>query len=109
MIEHGHLWAIGYDDMERSEQVRAAIIGLGERHCLVVLNTAVVVRYPDGSLTLNGEPFVAATNFSRHTVASFLAGLSLAAPPLTGAAVGPLLRGTCGAARHGGRHQAALC
>src|SRR5262245_34180226 len=98
MIEHGHLWAIGYDDMERAEQVRAAITHLGERHCLIVLNTAVVVRYPDGSLTLNGEPFVAATNFSGHTFASFIAGLSLAAPPLTGAAVGALVRGTGDAA-----------
>jgi uncharacterized membrane protein len=94
MIESGHLWAIGYDDMERAEQVRAAITGLGERHCLIVLNTTVVVRYPDGSTTLNGEPFVAATNFSGHPFASFLAGLSLAAPPLTGAAVGALVRST---------------
>jgi len=109
MIESGHLWAIGYDDMERAEHVRAAIIGLGERHCLIVLNTAVVVRYPDGSLTLNGEPFVAATNFSGHTFASFLAGLSLAAPPLTGAAVGALVRGTGDAASEVGIDKEFVC
>jgi uncharacterized membrane protein len=109
MIESGHLWAIGYDDMDRAEQVRAAIIGLGERHCLIVLNTAVVVRYPDGSTTLNGEPFVAATNFSGHSIASFLAGLSLAAPPLTGAAVGALVRGTGGAASEVGIDKEFVC
>jgi uncharacterized membrane protein len=53
-----HLWAVGYDDMGRAEQVRAAITRLGERHCLLLLDTAVAVRYPDGSVTLNGEPFV---------------------------------------------------
>jgi uncharacterized membrane protein len=94
----GHLWAIGYDDMERAEQVRAAITRLSERHCLILLDTAVVVRYPDGCVRLDGEPFVAATNFSGHTFASFLAGLVLGAPPLTGAAVGALMRGTGGAA-----------
>jgi uncharacterized membrane protein len=87
MIEGGHLWAIGYDDMNRAEQVRAEIARLSERHCLILLDTAVVVRYLDGCVTLDGEPFVAATRFSGHTFASFLAGLALGAPPLTGAAV----------------------
>ena len=53
-----HLWAVGYDDMGRAEQVRAAVSGLGERHCLLLRGTAVAVRHPDGSVTLNGEPFV---------------------------------------------------
>jgi uncharacterized membrane protein len=101
MTECGHLWAIGYDDMGRAEQVRAEITRLGERHCLILLDTAVVVRYPDGPVTLNGEPFVAATNLRGHTFTSFLAGLALGAPPLTGAAVGALLRGTGNAAAVG--------
>jgi uncharacterized membrane protein len=95
MTQVGHLWAIGYDDMGRAEQVRDEVTRLGERHCLILLDTAVVVRYPDGSVTLDGEPFVTATiNIRGHTLASFLAGLALAAPPLTGAAVGTLLRDT---------------
>jgi uncharacterized membrane protein len=89
-----HLWAIGFDDMDRAGRVREAVIRLGEQHCLILLDTAVAVRYPDGSLTLDGEPFVATTNFGCHSFASFLAGLALAAPPLTGAAVGALVRRT---------------
>jgi uncharacterized membrane protein len=98
MIEGGHLWAIGYDDLERAEQVRAEITRLGEEHCLILLDTAVAVRYPDGSVTLNGEPFVCVPNFRGHTFASFLAGLALGAPPLTGPAVGALVRAAGGTA-----------
>src|SRR5262245_13876696 len=94
MTRTGHLWAIGYDDMERAAQVRDVIIGLGEGHCLILLDAAVVVRYPDGCVTLDGEPFVTATSLRGHSLASFLAGLALGAPPLTGAAVGSLLRQT---------------
>jgi uncharacterized membrane protein len=90
----GHLWAIGYDDMGRAAQVRKEIIRLSERHCLILLDTAVAVRYPDGSVTLDGEPFVCLTSHRGHTLANFLAGLALGAPPLTGAAVGALQRGT---------------
>ena len=93
---------IGYDDVERAAQVRAEITRLGESNCLILLNTAVAVRYPDGSVTLNGEPFLAALNFSGHTFASFLAGLALGAPPLTGAAVGAWVRGTGGVANEVG-------
>jgi hypothetical protein len=31
MIKGGHLWAIGFDDMEQAKQVRAEIARLGER------------------------------------------------------------------------------
>jgi uncharacterized membrane protein len=88
MNRGGHLWAVGYDDIARAEQVRAEIGRLGETRCLVLLDTAVVVRYPDGCVTLDGEPFVAPANFSGRTFAGFLAGLALGAPPLCGAAVG---------------------
>ena len=94
MTTCGHLWAIGYDDMGRAAQVRKEFIRLSERHCLVLLDMAVAVRYPDGSITRDGEPFVAATSHRGHTVASFLAGLALGAPPLTCAAIGALQRGT---------------
>jgi uncharacterized membrane protein len=84
--------------MERAEQVRAEITGLGEKHCLILLDTAVVVRYADGSVTLNGERFVSVPYFRGNTFASFLAGVALSAPPLTGPAVGALVRAAGGAA-----------
>jgi uncharacterized membrane protein len=94
MTTLGHLWAIGYDDMGRAAQVRDEISRLGQRHSLILLATAVAVRYPDGCVTLDGEPFVVATGGWGHSFARFLAGLALAAPPLTDAAVGATLRRT---------------
>jgi uncharacterized membrane protein len=94
MTRCGHLWAVGFDDMGRADQVREVIAGLAEKRCLILHDTAVVVRYPDGSVTLNGEPFVVVARPQRLTFASFLAGLALGAPPLTGAAVGALLGAT---------------
>jgi uncharacterized membrane protein len=87
MADAAHLWAIGFADISGAEQVRRDVVRLGEQHALVVLDTAVVVHYPDGCVTLEGEPFVPAIHFRGHGVASFLAGLALGAPPLTGAAV----------------------
>jgi uncharacterized membrane protein len=87
-----HLWALAYDDMNRADQVRDQVAALGEKHCLVLLNTAVAVRYPDRSFTLDGEPFVAVANVRGRTIAGFLAGLALAAPSLTGAAVSAVRR-----------------
>jgi uncharacterized membrane protein len=94
MTGSGHLWAIGYDDLGRAAQVRDEIARLAERHCLLLLDTAVVVRYPDGLVTLDGEPFVVVPKARGRTLASFLAGLALGAPPLTGTAVGAYLRAT---------------
>ena len=48
MTKSEHLWAIGYDDMERAEQVHEEIIRLGwNTHYLDLLDIAVVVRHPD--------------------------------------------------------------
>ena len=102
MTKAGHLWAIGYDDMGRAEQVRHEILKLGNKHCLILLDTAVAVRYPDGCVTLNGEPFVSVPSFRGHSFASFLAGLALAAPPLTGPAAGALVRAVGGMAAEAG-------
>ena len=102
MTRGGHLWAVGYSDVGRAEQVRHEIIRLSDKRCLILLDTAVAVRYPDGSVTLDGEPFVALINFCGHTFASFLSGLALGAPPLTGAAVGAVVRGRGGAAAEAG-------
>jgi uncharacterized membrane protein len=98
MSQGEHLWAIGYEAMERAGRVRAKIARLGETPCLTLLDTAVVVRYPDGSVTVDGEPFVAAIHPGGHTLAGFLAGLALGAPPLIGPAVGALVGRSGGAA-----------
>jgi hypothetical protein len=77
----GHLWAVGYDDIERAAQVRDEVARLGETRCLILLEAAVVVRYPDESVTLDGEPFVAVPRVHCGTVAGFQASLALAALP----------------------------
>src|SRR5215469_462705 len=96
-----HLWAIEYDDMARAEQVQDEITKLawhtgGVDSYLILLDVAAVVRHPDGSVTLNREPFPTFTNILTCAGAGFLAGLALAAP-LTGAAIGALL-GSAGSA-----------
>ena len=102
MTRSGHLWAIGYDDMGRADEVRREIVRLGDKQCLILLDTAVVVRYPDGLVTLDGQPFVTTPRFGGNTLASFFAGLALGAPPLTGAVAGALVRGTGGVANEVG-------
>src|SRR5262249_33461000 len=92
-----HLWAIGYDDVGRAHQVREEItrLGLGAGHAskyLLLLDTAVVVRQPDGSFTLDHKPFPTLANIAACTTVGFLTGLVLGTP-LTGAAVGALLGG----------------
>ena len=89
MTQSEHLWAIGYDDMERAEQVRDEIIRLGwNTHYLDLLDVAVVVRHPDGSFTCNRERFPTVANLQGCTAVGFLAGLVLLAPT-----VGALLGG----------------
>ena len=91
MTKSGNLWAIGYDDMGRANQVRDEIVRLGwDKHYLLLDDVAVVVRHPDGSFTLNREPFPAASNVLGCSVVGFLAGLVLGAP-LTGATIGAMV------------------
>ena len=99
----GHLWAIGYDDMERADQVRDKITTLGWGGPYFQLSdVSVAVRHPDGSLTVDREPFPAVAGILSCAVAGFIVGLVVAAP-LTGAAVGAVLGGadTAAAARVG--------
>jgi uncharacterized membrane protein len=84
---NAHLWAVGFEDMDRAAQVRAELAKLGECHCLDLLDTAVAVCYPDGSFTVDGEPFVPCRQLTGQPSASFLSWLALGAPPLTGTAV----------------------
>ena len=79
MAKSGHLWAVGYDNIERANQVREEIISLGwDKHYLILQDIATVVRNPDGSFTLNREPFPTATNGA----------------PLPGATIGAMVGGT---------------
>ena len=92
MTRCARLWAIGFDDPERAGRFRDQIAWLGrDKHCLNLLDVAVAVRYPDGCLTLNGEAFPIVTNLLGSTPASFLAGLALWVPPMTGPAVEAVL------------------
>jgi uncharacterized membrane protein len=92
MSKSGNLWAVGFDEAGRAAQVRDELTRLSrEEHCLILEDAAVAVRYPDGPLILDGEPFLEMTEVPVRTVASFLAVLALGAPPTTGAAVGGLL------------------
>src|SRR5262249_30479094 len=97
MTTAAHLWAVGYDDVARADQVRDEITKLGWGSggvvkSLLLYDVAVVVRHPDGSFTLDRESFSGGANILGCTVVGFLAGLALAAP-LAGAAVGALLGG----------------
>jgi uncharacterized membrane protein len=101
MTTTAHLWAIGYDDLGRADQVRNVITELGwgagkAAKYLILQDIAVVVRHPDGSFTFDRKPFPGLANILAFTGVGFLAGLVLATP-LTGATVGALL-GTAGSA-----------
>jgi uncharacterized membrane protein len=102
MTTAAHLWAIGYDDTERADQVRDEIARLGwgagqAGKDLLLLDIAVVVRHPDGTFTLDRKPFAGVGNILACTTAGFLAGLVVAAP-LIGAAIGALVGGAGSAA-----------
>ena len=50
MSSTSHLWAIGYDDTARAEEARDEITRLaGPQQYLLLFDTAILVRYPDGS------------------------------------------------------------
>src|ERR1700722_756264 len=81
-----HLWAVGFDGVDRAEQVREQIQQLHEQRCILLLNSSVAVRYPDGSVVLDGQPTVAPIRWGGLGLTGFLAALALGAPPLTEAA-----------------------
>jgi uncharacterized membrane protein len=93
MTRSEHLWAIGYDDMERAHQVRDEIVRLGwDKNYLLLKDVAVVVRHLDGSFTFDRERFPAASNLLGCSAVGFIAGLVLGVP-LVGAAIGAMVGG----------------
>jgi uncharacterized membrane protein len=101
MSTAAHLWAIGYNDMARAEEVRQQIGSLGwgsgqAGRYLILLDLSVVVCHSDGSFTIDRMRSPALANILACTGAGFLAGLVLAAP-LSGATIGALL-GSAGSA-----------
>lgn len=93
MTKSKHLWAVAYDDMRRANQVREEIVSLGwVQNRLILEDVAVVVRHPDGSFTIDREPFPAASNVLGSSAVGFLAGLVLGVP-LVGAAIGAVVGG----------------
>ena len=93
MTKAEHLWAVGYDDMDRAHQVRDEIVRLGwDKNRLLLEDAAVVVRHRDGSFTLDRERFPAASNLLGASAVGFLAGLVLGVP-VVGAAIGAVVGG----------------
>jgi uncharacterized membrane protein len=97
MASTGHLWAVGYDEVSRAGAVRDQIAELGwgtgqAGKDLILLDEAVVIRHPNGSFTLDREPFPGIGDILSCSAAGFLAGLVVAAP-LTGAVIGAFAGG----------------
>ncbi len=101
MTMHGRLWAVGYDSVAAADQLRTELARLAANQCLELVESAVAVRYPDGSFTLDGEPFIAVAGVERGPLARLLAALALNSPPLTSAAVG-LMQSSIGSGFAGG-------
>src|SRR5215471_6763985 len=93
MKDTEHLWAVGYDDMERANQVRDEIVRLGwVENRLILADVAVVVRHLDGSFTLDRERFPTGSNIMGASAVGFLAGLVVGVP-FVGAAIGAMVGG----------------
>ena len=76
MTATADLWAIGYGDMQRADEIREEIVRLGwDTHYLNLLDVVVVVRRGDGSFTFDRKPFPAVASILGCTAVGFLAGL----------------------------------
>jgi uncharacterized membrane protein len=96
----GHLWAVGYDDVARAEQARDELLRLEDTHYLILEDTAIVVRLPDGSFKVDHESLPTWKNILGCSIAGFLAGL-VVLQPLGGAAIGAAVGAAGSALGHG--------
>jgi uncharacterized membrane protein len=92
MTTSGHLWAVGYDNIERAEQVRGEITDLAwgngrTGNYLLLYDIAVIVRHLDGSFKFDRQPVPGIANILACSAVGLLVGMVLAAP-LAGAALG---------------------
>jgi uncharacterized membrane protein len=88
MIPSAHLWAVGYDDINRAGQVRDVIDSLaGPQQYLQLLDIAILARSADGSLTFNGKPFSASRHIVGNGTLGLLTGFALAVPMLSDEAI----------------------
>jgi uncharacterized membrane protein len=86
-----HIWAIGFDDTGRADEVRDKITKLGrDRDDLTIKDVAVVVRHPNGSFTLDREPLATLKYVLGCAALGFITGAVVAAP-LTGATAGAMV------------------
>ena len=93
MTRLGHLWAVGYDDVGRANQLRDEIMNLGwNKHSLTLADVAIVMRHPDGSFMIDRESLPVGPNILGSSLVGLLAGLVIGAP-LTGAAFGAMVGG----------------
>jgi uncharacterized membrane protein len=54
MARTAHLWAVGYDDPARADEVRQELYRLaGAEQYLLLLDIAILVRHTDGTYTLD--------------------------------------------------------
>ncbi|HEV8291094.1 MAG TPA: DUF1269 domain-containing protein, partial [Tepidisphaeraceae bacterium] len=78
-------------------EAQAEIMGLaGPQQYLLLFDTAILVRHPDGSYTLNRQPFPATSTILAGSTLGLVAGLLLGAP-ITGATIGGILGGATSA------------
>ncbi|HUO07960.1 MAG TPA: DUF1269 domain-containing protein [Phycisphaerae bacterium] len=92
-----HLWAVGYDDVGRAEQVREEITRLcGPERYLILLDVAVVVRRYDGSFLLDGAPLSMVGRKTGRGMSRFLACVALSASATAAAALETPLDCGCG-------------
>src|SRR5262245_39084156 len=94
-----HLWAVGYDDMDRASQVREDINSLaGPQQYLFLLDVLVVVRGEDGAYTVDREHGHPIRDIVSTGILGGLVGVILAVPPLSAAAVGAMFGSAAAAA-----------
>lgn len=86
-----NLWAIGYDDPKRAQEVRAELLRVEDLHGLHVHDAIVVTRLQDGSFTLQrDEPPSTSKGVLGFGVLGFIIGM-VVLEPLAGAAIGTAL------------------